>query len=62
MENYGLDGLDVDWEYATNDKEADQLVDILRRCRSGLNKLKNKKNDQTNYILTIAAVSIVIYS
>ncbi|PLW13396.1 hypothetical protein PCANC_25004 [Puccinia coronata f. sp. avenae] len=55
MENYGLDGLDVDWEYATNDKEADQLVDILRRCRSGLNKLKNKKNDQTNYILTIAA-------
>jgi len=55
IENYGLDGFDVDWEYPTSDKEADQLVDILRRSRRGLDKLQKKKNDQSPYVLTIAA-------
>ncbi|POW04860.1 hypothetical protein PSTT_10108 [Puccinia striiformis] len=41
-------------EKRQNDKEADQLVDILRRSRSGLKKLKKKKRSKS-YVLTIAA-------
>ncbi|KAL5121022.1 Chitinase 4 [Pleosporales sp. CAS-2024a] len=29
----GLDGFDVDWEYATSKVDADNFVDTLRRCR-----------------------------
>ncbi|MBW0480768.1 hypothetical protein O181_020483 [Austropuccinia psidii MF-1] len=55
LENYGLDGLDIDWEYPNSDDEAERFVDILRRTRAGLTQLKEKKKDVTPYLLTIAA-------
>lgn len=36
---YGFDGLDVDWEYPSTAKEGEQLTDLLRDLRHGMNKL-----------------------
>ncbi|GAA5860808.1 hypothetical protein JCM5353_008309 [Sporobolomyces roseus] len=57
VEDYGLDGLDIDWEYPTNEKEARDYVLLLRDLRGGLDRLASEKGMRLpqGFELTIAA-------
>jgi chitinase len=55
LEDYGLDGLDVDYEYPTNDEQARGYVDLLREMRQGLDRHAASKGANYRFLLTIAA-------
>lgn len=38
LEDYGLDGLDIDWEYPKNKEEAHAYGELLRECREELDR------------------------
>lgn len=53
--DYGLDGLDVDYEYPSTDEQARGYVDLLRELRSGLDELQKEIGGPGCFCLTIAA-------
>ncbi|KAK0554152.1 Chitinase 4 [Tilletia horrida] len=56
LEDYGLDGLDVDWEYPANKEQGAQFVDLLRELRAALDAAARKRTEPgTKFWLTIAA-------
>ncbi|KAJ9124751.1 hypothetical protein QFC24_003119 [Naganishia onofrii] len=55
VEDVGLDGLDIDWEYPETQAEQQALVDLLRLCREALDDLARRKGKpQQHYELSIA--------
>ncbi|PCH43760.1 glycoside hydrolase family 18 protein [Wolfiporia cocos MD-104 SS10] len=55
LEDNGLDGLDVDYEYPQTDAQARGYVDLLRELRQGLDAHAARKSIPYRYLLTIAA-------
>ncbi|GLB37065.1 putative glycosyl hydrolase 18 family protein [Lyophyllum shimeji] len=55
LEDYGLDGLDVDYEYPSNDEQARGYVALLRELRTALDQHARAKNANYKFLLTIAA-------
>jgi len=55
LEDYGLDGLDVDYEYPQNDEQARGYVDLLREMRHALDRHAEMKKRDCKFLLTIAA-------
>lgn len=53
LEDVGLDGLDIDWEYPSNGEEAHQYVQLLSELRSALNARSHAV--QGRHWLSIAA-------
>ncbi|TFY77677.1 hypothetical protein EWM64_g6336 [Hericium alpestre] len=55
LENYGLDGLDVDYEYPQNEPQARGYVELLRELRAALDAHAQRKGADYRFLLTIAA-------
>ncbi len=53
--DYGLDGLDIDYEYPQNDAQARGYVDLLQELREGLDNLATKIGGSGRFALSIAA-------
>lgn len=54
LEDYGLDGLDVDYEYPSNDAQARGYVDLLRELRIALDKHAKAKGADYRFLLTVS--------
>jgi chitinase len=63
VEDFGLDGLDVDWEYPTGPAEAQDYVELLKGLREGLDALAGKlgAGGEYGFELTIAAVRRLLF-
>ncbi|KAI0958786.1 hypothetical protein AcV7_004497 [Taiwanofungus camphoratus] len=55
LEDNGLDGLDIDYEYPQNDDQARGYVALLRELREGLDAHARRKGIDYKFVLTIAA-------
>ena len=54
LEDLGLDGLDVDWEYRKDAREATDFVCLLRVMREALSRAEVKRREKTRFLLTVA--------
>ncbi|OBZ68201.1 Endochitinase B [Grifola frondosa] len=55
LEDYGLDGLDIDYEYPKNDEQARGYTQLLKELREGLDAHAARKGIDYKFLLTIAA-------
>lgn len=56
VEDYGIDGLDVDYEYPQNDEQARGYVELLREIRQGLDELARRKGADYKFPLTVSSL------
>ena len=51
---FGLDGVDVDWEYPTTASDGIYFVTFVKELRASLDKLAQENAASTGYLLTVA--------
>ena len=54
LEDYGFDGLDIDYEYPSNPEQAQGYVDLLRELRHGLDRHAHQQGVNYKYPLTVS--------
>jgi len=55
LEDYGLDGLDIDYEYPQNESQAKGYVELLKELRAALDHHATQKKATYRFLLSIAA-------
>jgi chitinase len=55
LADWGMDGIDIDWEYPESDEEARQFVLLLKATRDALDQYALNNKQKYHYLLTIAA-------
>ena len=62
VENFGLDGIDIDFEYANTPELAAGFADLLTELRTGFDALAERKGDSTPYQITVRPQCICLCS
>ncbi|KAF9532699.1 glycosyl hydrolases family 18-domain-containing protein [Crepidotus variabilis] len=57
IEDYGFDGIDIDYEYPANDAQGQGLADLITALRTAFDQLQSKKGDSTRYLITAAVAA-----
>ena len=56
IQDLGLDGLDIDYEYPTNKYQANGYVTLLKELREALDLHAQTKGNGYRYLLTVSSV------
>ncbi|KAH6904293.1 glycosyl hydrolases family 18-domain-containing protein [Coprinopsis sp. MPI-PUGE-AT-0042] len=54
IEDYGFDGIDIDYEYPSTTAQGQGLADLMTSLRTALTQLQSRKGDRVPYLLTAA--------
>lgn len=54
LEDLGLDGIDIDWEYPSNAAESRAYVELLGEMRQALDSAQSRRNGTAQFDLTVS--------
>ncbi|PPQ84685.1 hypothetical protein CVT25_014216 [Psilocybe cyanescens] len=57
IEDYGFDGIDIDFEYPANTDQGQGLAQLMTALRTAFDNLAAQKGDKTTYLLTAAVAA-----
>ena len=56
VEDYGLDGVDIDYEFPETTTQGEGLASLVTELRTAFDALQKKKGDSTPYLVTVRAM------